>query len=109
MLNPAKDFIVEVAVKQWFNQTQKRYGIMTRIQIDSQARRIEIDLELKGETSPLHVDVKEYQITTGAGGETFVDLGEIETSREWINAVIADYFTPEKRRFKVPGAVRLVL
>jgi hypothetical protein len=109
MLNPAKDFIVEVAVKQWFNQTQKRYGIMTRIQIDSQARRIEIDLELKGESSPLHVDVKEYQITAGAGGETFIELGEIETSREWINAVIADYFTPEKRRFKVPGAVKLVL
>jgi hypothetical protein len=109
MLNPAKDFILELAVKQWFNQTQKRYGIMTRIQIDSQARRIEIDLELKGESSPLHVDIKEYQITSGAGGETYVELGEIETSREWINAVIADYFKPEKRRFKVPGAVKLVL
>jgi hypothetical protein len=109
MLNPAKDFVLGVAVKQWFNQTQKRYGIMTHIQIDSQAKRISIDLELKGESSPLHVEVNEYQVTSGSGGETFIELGEIETSREWINAVIADYFKPEQRRFKVPGAVKLVL
>lgn len=107
-LNPAKDFALEVAVKLWFNQTQKRYGHMTHIQIDSTAKAIRVELELKGETSPLFIEVASYQLST-ASGETFIELGEIKTSREWINQLISDYLPPEKKCFKVPGAVKVLL
>ena len=107
-LNPAKDFALEVAVKLWFNQTQKRYGHMTTIQIDSTAKTIHAELKLKGEPAPLQIDVARYQLSTEAG-ETFIELGEIKTSREWINQLISDYLPPEKKRFKVPGAVKVVL
>lgn len=106
--NSAKDRLVEGAVKIWFNQNLKRYGKMTTIQIDSTARTIHVELELKGESSPLQLDVKHYQLTED-GGETFIELGEIETSREWMNHLIADFLPPEKKSFKVPGAVKALL
>ena len=107
-LNPAKDFALEVAVKRWFNQTQNRYGHMTNIQIDSTAKSIHVELELKGETSPLNIDIASYALSTEAG-ETFIELGEIKTSREWINQLISDYLPPEKKCFKVPSAVKVLL
>ena len=96
------------AVKLWFNQTQKRYGTMTTIQIDSTAKTIRLELELKGEASPVQIDVKSYELSSDAG-ETFIELGEIQTSREWINHLIADFLPPEKKSFKVPGAVKALL
>ncbi len=96
------------AVKLWFNQTQKRYGTMTTIQIDSTAKTIRLELELKGEALPVQIDVKSYELSSD-GGETFIELGEIQTSREWINHLIADFLPPEKKSFKVPGAVKALL
>ena len=96
------------AVKLWFNQTQKRYGTMTTIQIDSTAKTIHLELELKGEASPVQIDVKSYELSSD-GGETFIELGEIQTSREWINHLINDFLPPEKKCFKVPGAVKALL
>lgn len=107
-LNPAKDYALEVAVKLWFNQTHKRYGHMTSIQIDSTAKTIRVELDLKGETAPLTIDVKSYALSAGSG-ETIIELGDIETSREWVNLLLADYVKPENRRFPVPGAVRAIL
>jgi hypothetical protein len=107
-LNPAKDHLIGGAVKLWFNQTQKRYGNMTTIQIDSTAKTIHIELELKGEASPVQMDVKSYELSTNAG-ETFIELGEIQTSREWINHLIDDFLPPEKKCFKVPSAVKALL
>lgn len=107
-LNPAKDYALEVAVRLWFNQTHKRYGTMTKIQIDSAAKTIHVELDLKGETSPLTIDVKGYSLSA-EGGETLIELGEIETSREWVNLLLADYVKPENRRFPVPGAVKAIL
>lgn len=107
-LNPAKDFALGVAVKLWFNQTHKRYGQMTTIQIDSTAKSIHVELELRGESSPIQIDVKSYELSAESG-ETFIELGDIEISREWINQLISDYLPPEKKCFKVPGALKVVL
>ncbi|PAW71376.1 MAG: hypothetical protein B9S30_00955 [Verrucomicrobiia bacterium Tous-C5FEB] len=107
-LNPAKDFTREVAAKLYFNHNYQRYGQMTNIQIDSTAKTLHVELELKGEPAPLKIDVASYQLSTESG-ETFIELGEIKTSREWINLLISDFLPHGKKRFKVPGAVKAVL
>lgn len=107
-LNPAKDYLLAGAVKLWFNQTHKRYGQMTHIQIDSQNHRIDVELKLKGETSPIQLSLKSYQLSSEAG-ETLITIGEIETSREWITQLISDYLPSDKKRFKVPGAMKVLL
>ena len=105
--NPAKDFALEVAVKLWFNQTQNRYGHMTHIKIDTTAKSIHVELDLDGEPTPLKIDVASYQLNSESG-ETIISLGDIVTSREWINQLINDYLPPEKKSFKVPGAVKVL-
>ena len=107
-LNPAKDYLLAGAVKLWFNQTLKRYGQMTHIRIDSENHRIDVELELKGESSPIQLALKSYELSSEAG-ETFIAIGEIETSRGWINQLISDYLPPDKKRFKVPGAMKVLL
>ena len=106
--NPAKDFGSEVGAKFKFNNKYQRYGQMTNIQIDSTAKTLHVELELKGESTSLKIDVASYQLSTESG-ETFIELGEIKTSREWINQLISDYLSPEKKRFKVPGFVKGLL
>lgn len=107
-LKPAKDLALGMAVKRWFNQTQNRYGTMTSIQINSTAKSIHVELELKGESSLITIDIKDYALSDRSG-ETFIELGEIETSREWVNALLADYLKPEKRHFAVPSALKILL
>lgn len=99
---------MEAAAKLWFNQTHKHYGHMTKIHIDSTAKTIHVELDLKGEATPLTIDVKSYALSAGSA-EATIELGEIETSREWMNLLLADYLKPEGRRFPVPGAVRALL
>lgn len=108
LFNPAKDYLLAAAAKLWFNQTLKRYGQMTHIRIDSQNHRIDVELELRGESSPIQLALKSYELSSEAG-ETFIAIGEIETSREWITQLISDYLPPEQKRFKVPAAVKVLL
>jgi hypothetical protein len=108
MIHQGKDRLIEAAARLWLHQTLKRYGQMTNLHIDTQNKRIDIELDLKGETSPIKVAVKSYRLDSDSG-ETFVELGEVETSREWMNALIEDFLTPDKKRFKVPGAVKVLL
>jgi hypothetical protein len=108
IFSQSKDRLIEAAAKPLLNQTIKHYGHMTHLRIDSTNKRIDVELDLKGETSPIQIAVKSYTLTT-AGGKTHIELGDIETSREWINALLDDFFKPENRRFPVPGAVRALL
>jgi len=108
LFNPAKDYLLAGAVKLWFNQTLNRYGQMTHIRIDSQNHRIDAELELKGESSPIQLAIKNYELSSETG-ETFMTIGEIQTSREWITQLISDYLPPDKKRFKVPGAIKALL
>lgn len=57
---------------------------------------------------PFRVHIQDYRIFT-TDGETFIELTDVTTSREWINALLVDYPQPEKRRFKVPAAVKMLL
>lgn len=106
--NFVKDYSIGAGLRLWFNQTKKRYGTMTSIKIDSTAKTIHVELDLKGETSLVVVDVKNYALDS-IGGETFIEVGDIETSREWLNALLSDYLKPGHRRFAVPAAVKALL
>lgn len=107
-INPAKDFAIEVAVKLWFHHHYSSLGQMTHIQIDSTAKTIHVELELKGEASPLEIEIARYSLHTEAG-ETFIELGGIRTSREWIDQLINQYLPAGQKSFKVPGALKMVL
>ena len=97
---------VDWGAREYFNHQFPSIGTMTTLQIDSTHQRATLDLELKGETQPLHVVIDRYELTT-VGDQTFIELKEVNTSREWIN-VLAKKFL-KGRKFEVPEAFRSVL
>ena len=59
------------------------YGKATDLRLDSRERTAEIVLELHGEREPVHVRVGRYEFSR-VGEETFVTIGDVETSRAWM-------------------------
>lgn len=101
--------VIEAGLKPFINQyIIKPYGHMNKLEIDTTAKTIHVELNLKGETAPLLIDVKSYELTSEAG-ETHIKLGDVVTSREWINQLIGSYLPPEKKSFKVPAGVKVIL
>lgn len=98
--------VVNRGAREYFNYHYPTLGIMTTLQIDSVHQRATLDLELKGETQPLHIVIDRYELTT-VGDKTFIELKELNTSREWINVLAKEFLKGKK--FEVPEAVRSVL
>jgi hypothetical protein len=96
----------EWAARQYFNHKYPYFGAMTTLQIDSANKKATLDLELKGETQPLHVTIDRYELTT-IGEKTFLEIKELTTSREWIN-VLAGKFLKGKK-IEAPEMLNAVL
>ncbi len=68
---------------------------MVDLKIDSDTKRIYAEFMLKGEVDKLVLDIRKYQIVE-ENGETFVEISELETNREWLNIVFKN-FLPTNR------------
>ena len=100
------DSALALGVREYFNRRHGTWGTMTALQIDTKNRKAILDLELRGETQPLHVAIERYELTT-SGDKIFIEIIEINTSREWINALARDLLKGKK--LEVPETVRAVL
>ena len=92
--------------REYFNHRYNSLGTMTTLEIDSKNKKASLELELKGETQPLRVDIADYEVTT-AEGKTFIEIREFTTSREWINVLAREFLKGKK--FEVPEIVHAVL
>jgi len=103
IFSKAKDRVVEQAALSYLNsQLLAPYGKATRLSLDSKAKTIHIEAELKGETGPIEIEVLDYQITRD-GERYFVLVKEIRTSREWLTTLAANHFC--NLRFELPGRI----
>ena len=66
----------------------KKYGKMTGLEIDKEAKTICADLELKGEKEGVRVKLSNYRLVQEDGKNPVFELGTIEVSREWLDAVL---------------------
>ncbi len=79
---------------------------MTKLEINKENKTIHAELELKGETQPITVDVNGYEVVE-AGGKTRMLLREVKISREWMNAVFQKF--PGAKNFEIPDVLGLLL
>ena len=100
------DPVVGWGLREYFNRNYKSLGTMTNLQIDSTNKRATLDLELKGETQPLRVTINCYELTS-VGDKSFIEIKELNTSREWINSLAGGFL--KGRKFEVPEIARAVL
>src|SRR5258708_6147635 len=91
--------MVDWGAKEYFNNRYKSLGTMTKLNIDSTNKKATLELDLKGETQPLQITIHRYELTT-AGGKTFIEIKEFETSREWINSLAKPLL--KGKTFEVP-------
>ncbi len=103
----AKDWLIEKAGMALLNQAVlKPYGTLTRLKLDTAARTIEADVELNGETQPVNLQVREYELRETEGRATVV-LKDIHTSRAWLTTLMKDFVVDKE--FKLPDSVKKFL
>ena len=104
----AKDRVVEQAALSYLNGTLLApYGRATTLRLDSGAKTIKLEVELKGETAPLQIEITDYEISQD-GDRYFAIVKAIRTSREWLTALVENQL--RDRRFELPAkAGRLLM
>jgi hypothetical protein len=87
-----KDALVGLGAKEKANQIIQPYGEVVELRLNSAARTLSATLQLKGETSPVDISVREYSISRNEKGQTVVSIDgrHVETSREWLTKLIND-------------------
>lgn len=66
----------------------KKFGKMTKLEIDKANKTVCADLDLKGEKEGVQIKILNYRLLQEDGKNPVFELGTIEVSREWINALL---------------------
>jgi len=84
ILSSAKDRVLEQMALAYLNgNLLAPYGRATSLRVDSTAKTICIEAELKGESSPLKIEVTDYEIKR-KGDRYVASVKGIRASREWL-------------------------
>ena len=87
ILSTAKDRVLEqLALTYLNNNLLAPYGRATSLRIDSSAKTIRIEAELKGEASPLKIEVTDYEIKR-EGSRYVARVKVLRASREWLTVL----------------------
>lgn len=105
-LDDLKRAAAQSALRLWLNHRYAPLGSMTQLQIDPATRTIRLQLELKGEASPIRIELREYSLSE-RDGKTWVRIGQLETSREWLTVLGREWLTG--REIAVPDSARVIL
>lgn len=101
-----KAYGASAAIRFWCKHKLAKIGVMTKLIINPESKVIHLELDLKGDPAPLTVDIEGYQLLE-QDGKTLMALGNINTSRTWINVVLDTYV--KKREFPVPEIFKITL
>jgi hypothetical protein len=102
------------AVRQTLNSTYLQpYGSLTELVIDSENKSLSLKLELKGEAQPIEISIPRYQLIE-RGEDTYIDLGEIVTSREWLTTLLREHLNakiirPRLQQKPLPAMAKMIL
>ena len=66
----------------------KKYGNMTKLEIDKESKTISADLDLKGEAEGVRFTLSNYRLIQEEGKNPIIEPGTIEVSREWLNVLL---------------------
>jgi hypothetical protein len=70
------------------NGLLKKYGKMTKLGVDNESKTITADLDLKGEKEGVRITLSNYRLIQEEGKNPVFEFGAIESSREWLDALL---------------------
>ena len=84
-----KDVALSAYIKSKIDPYISKYGgKMISFKMDTTGKQIDLSLELRGELQPLDFTIK-YELYQDVG-DTFIKATSIQSSREWINLLLAE-------------------
>ncbi len=95
-----------MAVKAMINREIEKCGEVTELAIDTREKTLRVELALKGETSPIEINVGAYEVSE-KGGKVFLKVRKLKSSREWLTAALNKYAAGQA--IEMPHAARLLL
>jgi hypothetical protein len=66
----------------------KKYGKVTKLEIDKENKTIDADFDFKGEKEGVRITLSNYRLIQEDGKNPLFEPGTIEVSREWLNALL---------------------
>ena len=107
-LDSAKDQLLARGAKAHFNKLIGRYGTVLDFQLNTVDRSLSFTLLLKGEETPINIQVHEYTLSTVEGKSALIiDGRKVDTSREWLTELIRDQVS--QKRLVVPDNLEWVV
>ena len=69
------------------NGLLKKYGRMTKLEVDKESKIINADLDLKGEKEGIRITLSNYRLIQD-GENPVLEFGVIGASREWLDVLL---------------------
>jgi hypothetical protein len=70
------------------NGLLRKYGKLTKLEVDKVNKTINADLDLKGDKEGVRITLSHYQLIHVGNQNPLFEPGSIEVSREWLNALL---------------------
>ena len=90
MLGGLKNRAITTGLKVTINSKISRYGKVLKLDLDTKARSISMELELLGEDKPISLTVDSYTVEIG-DEYSQITIDSIHTSRIWLDMVATDF------------------
>ena len=97
---------MRLALKAFINREIESFGKVSDLAIDTSRKTLRAELDLKGEPSPISIEVAAYELSE-TNGVVRITFHNVTTSREWITGVLNKYIVG--RPFSLPNAARMFL
>jgi len=95
-------------LREYLNYKIKPLGMITTLQIDTAGQKGSLEINLKGETQPVRITLNRYELTA-EGDKHFLEIKDIQTSREWMTVVAVELAKSGKLKFEVPEMAKTLL
>jgi len=70
------------------NGLLKKFGTMTKLEIDKESKTIKAELDLKGEKEGIRITLANYRLIQEEGKNPVLEFGAMGASREWLDVLL---------------------
>ncbi len=102
LFSALKDKAFQATAKAFLNQKIASFGTITDLNIDTAAKALRFEVQLKGEPTAISISVGRYELSR-ENQRPMVAVQQVSASREWITTALNEYVVG--RRFEIPGTV----
>ena len=95
-----KDRAVSLGLEKLLQRYAERFGKILNLKLDSTSKEIHLEILLKGESEPIRIQLKHYEIIR-EGDKHCIVAQDIDISREWMKTLAQEYICAKP--FEIPA------